>query len=161
MTDLHAQFDALKAIITHMTNKETKKDEVPAELWTAAGVKPGTRLKDIEKKVTELKKRVGAMKKEDVIADELGEELFARYQKSGKSLADFKRDLAAEAAAADGKSMDDEGSLKPDDSRAKERAIDDKTREARTKKVAGRLRSDDYDEGQVEGLWEGKDNAGI
>lgn len=153
MADLHAQFDALKAIITHMTNKETKKDEVPANLWTAAGVKPGTRLKDIEKKVTELKKRVGAMKKEDTLADELGEELFARFQASGKSIAEFKKELAAEEA-------EDLGD-RPDDARAKERAIDEKTKEARNKKVANRNRSDDYDEGQVEGLWEGKENAGI
>lgn len=159
MTDLHAQFDALKAIITHMTNKETKKDEVPAELWAASGVKPGTRLKDIEKKVTELKKRVGAMKKEDVVLEELGEERYAAYVKSGLSLADFKREEAMQENEANQRGGDDGD--KPGNARLKERSIDDKTKEARAKKVGGRLRSDDYDEGQVEGLWEGKANAGI
>lgn len=60
MTDLTAQFDATREIVRLV---QAKEGEVPAALWAAAGLKPGTRLKDVQAKVVELKKRVSGMTK--------------------------------------------------------------------------------------------------
>eukprot|EP00744_Colponema_vietnamica_P006052 GILI01008824.1.p1 GENE.GILI01008824.1~~GILI01008824.1.p1 ORF type:complete len:160 (-),score=63.97 GILI01008824.1:68-547(-) len=159
MADLHDQFEALKKILTLLTTKETKNDPIPESLWASAGVKAGTRLKDIEKKVTELKKKVGHMKKDEDLTEDLGEEAFARFKNSGLSIVEFKKmeALTAEAEATekgDDKKGDEE---KKADFKAKDRAVDTKNKDARAKKEAGRARNEEFDEGQPEGLWEAKE----
>ncbi len=66
MADYRAQFEALRELSTTLTRKE----EPDAGLWVKAGMKPGTRLKDVNNEITRLKKLVSAKTKEETKEDE-------------------------------------------------------------------------------------------
>uniref|UniRef100_A0A7S1R005 Uncharacterized protein n=1 Tax=Neobodo designis TaxID=312471 RepID=A0A7S1R005_NEODS len=59
MSDYSAKFDALRAIST----KLTKKEDVSAEEWAAAGMPAGTPIKKVNAEITKLKKMVSATTK--------------------------------------------------------------------------------------------------
>lgn len=61
MTDYSEQLDALRKLSTLLTQKQ----EVDAKLWADAGVKPGTRLKDVNAEIASVKKKVSSQAKED------------------------------------------------------------------------------------------------
>lgn len=78
MADYSAKLEALRQISTALT----KKEEVSAELWTTAGMKSGSRLKDVSAEITSLKKKVSAQQKaQDEGSDEEEEE--DKSKKSG------------------------------------------------------------------------------
>ena len=100
--DYTAQMDALKAITTALG----KKEEVDAALWEAAGLKPGTRLKDVQQQITKVKKMVSAQgKTAEEEEDEDGEVGPAGKERHGRQDQRAKKDvrrLGAEKKAAMG-----------------------------------------------------------
>ena len=70
MSEDHSKkLDALKQLSTKLTKKETPD----AELWAAAGMKVGSRLKDVNNQIVSVKKLVSLQNKK-AVAEEEGEE---------------------------------------------------------------------------------------
>ena len=61
MADIEDRMKALKELAALLN----KKGDVPEDLWKAAGVKAGCRIKDVEKEVKEMKKKISAMNNEE------------------------------------------------------------------------------------------------
>lgn len=60
--DYSAQLNATREISTKLTRKE----DVSAELWAESGLKPNSRLKDVNTAIVTLKKKVSMLQKEEV-----------------------------------------------------------------------------------------------
>ena len=59
-TNLQSKADALRQLATLLA----KKEAVPDQLWTDAGVKKNARLKDVQVAIKDLKKKVSVIQKE-------------------------------------------------------------------------------------------------
>lgn len=69
MPDWSAKLDALRQVSTLLSQKQ----DVPDDLWAKAGLKAGTRLKDVSNEITKTKKLVSSQAKDEDDGDEDGE----------------------------------------------------------------------------------------